>query len=114
MAGFEPGIFCSVGGRDGHYATPPELPSNAFTFLKNDNNGLRWWVPISYTTLGRGFDSTKNSFWMSPDEESKTVILDKPLDNEEPLFVNVQQTGFYRFVRMYAKIGHNSSFKFMF
>jgi hypothetical protein len=23
MAGFEPGIFFSVGGRDGHYATPP-------------------------------------------------------------------------------------------
>jgi hypothetical protein len=23
MAGFEPGIFCSVGGRDDHYATPP-------------------------------------------------------------------------------------------
>jgi hypothetical protein len=23
LAGFEPGIFCSVGGRDGRYATPP-------------------------------------------------------------------------------------------
>jgi hypothetical protein len=23
QAGFEPGIFCSVGGRDDHYATPP-------------------------------------------------------------------------------------------
>jgi hypothetical protein len=22
LAGFEPGIFCSVGGRDDHYATP--------------------------------------------------------------------------------------------
>jgi hypothetical protein len=25
LAGFEPGIFCSVGGRDDHYATPPGL-----------------------------------------------------------------------------------------
>jgi hypothetical protein len=23
LAKFEPGIFCSVGGRDDHYATPP-------------------------------------------------------------------------------------------
>jgi hypothetical protein len=23
QAGFEPGIICSVGGRDDHYATPP-------------------------------------------------------------------------------------------
>jgi hypothetical protein len=23
LAGFEPGIFCSVGGRDDHYASPP-------------------------------------------------------------------------------------------
>jgi hypothetical protein len=23
LAGFEPGIFCSVGGRDDQYATPP-------------------------------------------------------------------------------------------
>jgi hypothetical protein len=23
LAGFEPGIFCSGGGRDDHYATPP-------------------------------------------------------------------------------------------
>jgi hypothetical protein len=23
LAGFEPGIFCSEGGRDDHYATPP-------------------------------------------------------------------------------------------
>jgi hypothetical protein len=25
LAGFEPGIFCSGGGRDDHYATPPGL-----------------------------------------------------------------------------------------
>jgi hypothetical protein len=23
LAGFEPGIFCSIGGRDDHYTTPP-------------------------------------------------------------------------------------------
>jgi hypothetical protein len=26
LAGFEPGIFCSVGRRGDHYATPPGLP----------------------------------------------------------------------------------------
>jgi hypothetical protein len=25
LAGFKPGIFCSVGGRDDHYTTPPGL-----------------------------------------------------------------------------------------
>jgi hypothetical protein len=25
LAGFEPGIFCSGGGTDDHYATPPGL-----------------------------------------------------------------------------------------
>ena len=58
----------------------------------------RWWVPISYTTVARGFEETQNSFWMTPNEETKTVELDQPLDPEEPLIVNVQQTGFYRFV----------------
>jgi hypothetical protein len=33
LAGFEPEIFCSVGGRDDHYATPPGhqgLPLNIY------------------------------------------------------------------------------------
>jgi hypothetical protein len=30
MAGFEPGIFCSVGGRDDRYATPPGPDINCF------------------------------------------------------------------------------------
>jgi hypothetical protein len=25
LAGFEPGIFCSVGGRGDHYSTPPAV-----------------------------------------------------------------------------------------
>jgi hypothetical protein len=32
LAGFEPGIFCSIGGRDHHYATPQGHP--AFLFSK--------------------------------------------------------------------------------
>jgi hypothetical protein len=32
MAGFEPGIFCSVDRRDDHYATPPGHFSMALTF----------------------------------------------------------------------------------
>jgi hypothetical protein len=29
LAGFEPWIFCSVGGRDDHYATPPGQRKNS-------------------------------------------------------------------------------------
>jgi hypothetical protein len=46
--------------------------------------------------LKEGFEDTQNSFWMSPEEEKKTIFLDEPLDSDEPLIVNVQQTGFYR------------------
>jgi hypothetical protein len=55
---------------------------------------LRWWVPVSYTTPQKGFEKTKNSIWLAPTEDSKTVTLNEPL--EQPLIVNVQQTGFYR------------------
>ena len=57
---------------------------------------FRWWVPISYTTIAKGFEDPENSFWMSPEEEVKTVYLNETLNNDEPLIVNVLQTGFYR------------------
>jgi hypothetical protein len=28
LAGFEPGIFCSLEGRDGHSDTPPKFPTS--------------------------------------------------------------------------------------
>ena len=55
-----------------------------------------WWVPISHSTPNQGFDGTKSSVWLSPEEETKTIVLDGPLDEDQPLVVNVQQTGFYR------------------
>jgi hypothetical protein len=33
MAGFESRILCSGGGRDDHFATPPGLELNFFSFL---------------------------------------------------------------------------------
>jgi hypothetical protein len=33
LAGFEPGIFCSVGGRDDHRYTPPVARSNVCTSI---------------------------------------------------------------------------------
>jgi hypothetical protein len=35
---------------------------------------------------------------MSPEEKSKTIILDETLEPSQPLIVNVQETGFYRFI----------------
>jgi hypothetical protein len=51
-------------------------------------------VPV--TTVAAGFGRTKNSIWLSPEESSKSVEVDLTLDNDLPVFVNVQQTGFYR------------------
>jgi hypothetical protein len=33
LARFEPGIFCSVGGRDDHYATPPGLECQLLLYI---------------------------------------------------------------------------------
>jgi hypothetical protein len=33
LVGFEPWIFCSVGGRDDHYATPPGLCDRIYKSL---------------------------------------------------------------------------------
>jgi hypothetical protein len=38
LAGFEPGIFCTVGGRDDHYATPPGLFCKTFIVEKCSKN----------------------------------------------------------------------------
>ena len=62
-----------------------------------------WWVPISHSTPNQGFDGTKSSVWLSPEEETKTIVLDGPLDEDQPLVVNVQQTGFYRSVARHSK-----------
>jgi aminopeptidase N len=59
----------------------------------------RWWIPISYTTSGGNFENTKNSVWMSP-EEATVLATFSNLDQDAPLIINVQQTGFYRFVSM--------------
>jgi hypothetical protein len=55
----------------------------------------RWWVPISYTTLSAGFENTKNQLWLPPTSDETTVALD--VDADQPVYVNVQETGFYRF-----------------
>jgi hypothetical protein len=34
---FEPGIFCSGGGRDGHYANPPLQPETFYLIFNTDS-----------------------------------------------------------------------------
>eukprot|EP00092_Neocalanus_flemingeri_P026889 GFUD01029145.1.p1 GENE.GFUD01029145.1~~GFUD01029145.1.p1 ORF type:complete len:1053 (+),score=224.11 GFUD01029145.1:199-3357(+) len=63
----------------------------------SDEHDYTWWVPISWTTTSRGFDKTSPDVWMNPKDAMKS--LDIVLDNvsaDEPVIVNVQQTGFYR------------------
>jgi len=62
-----------------------------------DEHDYTWWVPISYTTINRGFEGTSPDVWMDPKDAMKS--LDIELDDisaEEAVIVNVQQTGFYR------------------
>jgi hypothetical protein len=61
LAGFEPGIFCSVGGPDDHYATPPRQGTakhfktrkfryrdtgDKFHFFRKANDRLKRTIPV--------------------------------------------------------------------
>jgi hypothetical protein len=50
LAGFEPGIVCSVGGRDDHYATPPGVRTSYFSCDGLDSFG---YFLFKTTTLVR-------------------------------------------------------------
>lgn len=60
-----------------------------------DNHEYRWWIPISFTTSGGGFNETKNSIWLSP-TETKAKKIFANVNQEQAVIVNIQQTGFYR------------------
>ena len=59
-----------------------------------------WWVPLSFTTPSQGFDQTSPSAWLSPATANGSTLVDlcssANLTREEPVILNVQQTGFYR------------------
>ena len=59
-----------------------------------------WWVPLSFTTPSQGFDQTFPSAWLSPATANTSTEVDLcstgDLTSEDPVILNVQQTGFYR------------------
>jgi len=62
-----------------------------------DEHEYKWWVPLSYTTVGSGFEKTSPNLWMSPAQagQLQEFQLDGVADTVA-LVANVQQTGFYR------------------
>ena len=63
----------------------------------SDEHDYTWWVPITYTTTNKGFDKTSPDVWMDPKDAKKSLdIVLEDVSPEEPVIVNVQQTGFYR------------------
>jgi len=67
-------------------------PSN-----KSDEHDYTWWVPISYTTINRGFEGTSPNVWLNPKDAASAINIDlDDISKEEAVIANVQQTGFYR------------------
>jgi len=67
-------------------------PSNT-----SDEHDYTWWVPLSYTTINRGFEGTSPNVWLDPQYASSSLDIGlDDISNEEAVIANVQQTGFYR------------------
>jgi len=84
-----------------YQASTANLQQNRFLLTAptntSDEHDYTWWVPISYTTTGKGFDKTSPDVWMNPKDALKSLdIVLEGVSSEEPVIVNVQQTGFYR------------------
>ena len=62
---------------------------------ETDNNDYTWWVPLSMTTPSLGFDKTSPDAWLNPAQAETPMEIEMDI-GDEPLIVNVQQTGFYR------------------
>ena len=60
-----------------------------------EEGGLSWWVPLTFSGPGAGFNTTYSKLWLGPDEGTK-VVTGMP-EGEQPVIFNVQQTGFYRY-----------------
>jgi hypothetical protein len=59
LAGFEPGIFCSVGGRDDHYTTAPGLSVHILCINFGKNN-LLGYVLGDFFTKSSGHPDRKS------------------------------------------------------
>ena len=83
-----------------HYNSSRKATLNQQRFLlsKTENNpdkhDYKWWIPITFTIPGTDFSNTKNTIWMSDEQESMEVN-DMP-DTDTPVIFNVQETGYYR------------------
>ncbi|KAA0203273.1 hypothetical protein HAZT_HAZT008388 [Hyalella azteca] len=59
-----------------------------------DTHDYKWWVPVSYTTQSSpDFSQTQPTYWIPSTEESITI---NGLPNDQWIFFNLQETGFYR------------------
>jgi hypothetical protein len=69
LAGFEPGIFCSVGGCDDHYTMPPWQKK----FFLVSSRSIAWIrplyhaIPLYHLTTLPGCQDKKKFFWSAQD-----------------------------------------------
>jgi len=62
-----------------------------------DLHKYRWWVPLSYTTVDKGFSKTTPDLWMKPEMTGHEESLGlEGVEDSTAIIANVQQTGFYR------------------
>ena len=80
---------------------PPGLEEMAHDCHSREEGGLSWWVPLTFSGPGAGFNTTYSKLWLGPDEGTK-VVTGMP-EGEQPVIFNVQQTGFYRYSHLKSR-----------
>ena len=69
---------------------------NLIFIQSSASSSYSWWVPLTFSYPGNGFDKTYSKDWLKEGEKSR-IVSGLP-ESLTPVIFNVQQTGYYRFV----------------
>ena len=61
---------------------------------ESGSSSYSWWVPLTFTFPGNGFNKTYSKDWLKKGEKSR-IVTGLP-ESLTPVIFNVQQTGYYR------------------
>ena len=68
---------------------------------QSSSSSYSWWVPLTFSYPGNGFNNTYSKNWLKKGEKSR--IVDGLPESLTPVIFNVQQTGYYRFYFLCTK-----------
>ena len=85
--------------QDRFLTVKPETPNP-------EDESFQWWVPITFTSVDKGFKDTYNKgLWLRPNEGAKEVT-GMPGSNDAVIF-NVQQTGEQKTLKIFIFVDNH-------